>query len=144
MNNFEEDFCVEQRNPDSPILKERLGGLLFGQILGILDSKGLVRNKDYDCVIREMFQCSTKILYVEVNPIYQFTLYINTIDLSMEFGILNKETNEVPYRNKLSNLRYKISEGEDLELIDSHQVKWEEWVSDFKTKLNGIINGEVF
>ena len=42
------------------------------------------------------------------------------------------------HKNELNNLRYKISNATDFELIDSHQEKFNEFFEDFKVKVNEL------
>src|SRR6478736_1338028 len=107
----EEDFEVSTiRNGDDPLLKEKIMSQLFGEFIGFLKSKKLTQGKEFEIDIRLMFQCSKKILWLDqYDKKFQITVYLNSISMTAEFGVVEKATKEVIHRNKLENLRYNIS-----------------------------------
>ncbi len=62
--------------------------------------------------------------------------------MSIEIGVTEKKngqvTQNVIHRNKLENLRYKISSCTDFELIDSHQEKFDALFKDFKYQFDKL------
>ena len=123
----------EIRNSDHPENKERVMSQLFGEFIGFVKSKGLSKGTEFATEIQEFFQCSRKILWIDdYSPELQMTIYMNSIQLFCEFGVVDKKTKSVIHRNKLENLRYKISSCTQIELIDSHQEKFELFFTDFK------------
>jgi len=136
----EDEVILSQRKPDDPICKERLMCQLFGEFIGFLKTEGLTLGVEFETRNEEIFQCSRKILWIdECNPKLQITVYLNSLQMFAEFGVVEKQiagfnrVKNVEYRNKIENLRYKISSGTELELIDSHQEKFDEFFADFKT-----------
>ena len=121
------------RHPDNPIDKEKTITQLFGEFIGFIKSKGLTRGKEFEINIKEIFQCSIRMIWIDqYHPSRKITIAFNSIQMFIEFGLL--ENNEIIYRKKIDNLRYKISEGEQVELIDSHQKLFDNFFEDFKNK----------
>ncbi|MCK9273277.1 hypothetical protein M0P65_07095 [Candidatus Gracilibacteria bacterium] len=132
MENFE-------RGPDDPICKEKLISQLFGEFIGYVKSKGLLKGKEFETKNEEIFQCSRKFLWIDqYDPKYQITVVLNSIQLSIEFGVVIRNTKEVIHRKKIENLRYKISTKTELELIESSQEKFDDLFNDFKNEFNKL------
>ena len=124
---------MTERHPDSPLHKETIASQLFGEFVGFVKSQGLTKGKEFETQITEIFQCSKKLLWIDrYHPKFQITVYLNSIQMSVEFGVVIKKTKEVIHRNKLEDLRYKISSNTQLELIDPHQKKFDDLFNDFK------------
>lgn len=120
------------RKPDDPILKEKIISELFGEFVGFLKGKNLTKGKEFEFQIHEIFQCSKKILWLdEFNEKWQITVYLNSIMMSAQFGVVEKATKTVTYRNKLENLRYNISTGSKLQLTPGSSEKFEAFFKDF-------------
>jgi hypothetical protein len=133
----------EIRQGDLPQSKEQITSQLFGQFEGYCKGKGLTKGSEYETRIEEIFQCSTKILWLDQwHPDWQITVYAKSLDMSIGFGVVKKKdgkvTKDVTHRNELKDLRYKISSCTDLELIDSHQEKFDEMFKDFKYQFDKI------
>jgi len=125
------------RHGDHPEYKEQVMSQLFGEFIGFLKSKGLTKGQEFETRIEEVFQCSRKILWIDqYSPELQITVYLNSIQMFCEFGVVKRKngevTKDVTHRNKIENLRYKISSDTEFELIDSHQEKFNEFFEDFK------------
>jgi len=129
------------RNPDSPRFKESIIAELHGKFLGFIDSQGLTKGKEYESQTQEIFQCSKRVIHIfdqDKSKDCQIVVHLLSTQFMLEFGIYNKVKKEVVYRNKLENLRYKISPGTKAELIDSHQEKFDLLFEDFKNKLQEL------
>lgn len=125
------------RHPDYPEYKEQVMSTLFGEFVSFLKNKGLTKGKEFEIRIDEFFQCSKKILWIDqYSSDLQITICLNSIQMSCEFGVVKRKdgevTKDVIHRNKIENLRYKISPGTQIELIDSHQIEFDNFFSDFK------------
>ncbi len=129
---FETSETSSIRNGDDPLLKEKIMSQLFGEFIGFLKSKNLSQGNEYEFDIRLMFQCSKKVLWIDqYDEKLQITVYLNSITMTAEFGVVEKETKNVLHRNKLENLRYNISTGSNLQLTDGSSKKYEEFFKDF-------------
>jgi len=64
----------------------------------------------------------------------QMVVYLCSTQMILQFGIGNKKEKKTTYKNSIEDLRYKISDGEQAELIDSHQEKVKELFEDFKKR----------
>lgn len=133
----------ELRHPDHPEYKEQIMSQLFGEFIGFLKTKGLTKGKEFEARIEEIFQCSKKIIWIdEYSPDFQITVYLNSIQMFCEFGVVEKKngqvTKNVTHRNKIEDLRYKISSDTQIELIDSHQEKFNNFFEDFKKNFDAL------
>jgi len=131
------------RHGDYPESKEQIMSQLFGQFEGYCKGKGLTKGLEYETRIEEIFQVSKKILWIDqYHPDWQIVVCGKSLDMSIEFGVTERKngkvTKNVIHRNKLENLRYKISSCTDLELIDSHQEKFDEFFKDFKYQFDKL------
>lgn len=131
------------RHGDYPESKEQIMSQLFGQFEGYCKGKGLTKGLEYETRIQEVFSCSKKILWLDQwHPDYQITVYANSIAMNIEIGVTERKngkvTKNVIHRNKLENLRYKISSCTNLELIDSHQEKFDALFNDFKYQFDKL------
>jgi hypothetical protein len=136
LENDETDISVI-RHADNPIFKERIMSQLFGEFVSFLKEKGLVEGQEFETAVKEIFQSTTKIIWIDrLDNDFQLTVVLRSIEFSLELGFVKKEKDgqpkEVLHRNKLENLRYNISPGSRLELIDSHLEKYKEFFEDFK------------
>lgn len=132
MKNEEIEETSEIRNPDDPGLKEKIMSELFGEFIGFLKSKNLSKGKEFEFKIQEIFQCSKKVLWIDqYSDKFQMTVYLNSIQMFCEFGVVEKATKTVTYRNKIENLRYNISTGSLLQLSDGSAKKFEDFFKDF-------------
>ena len=123
------------RHGDLPQYKESVIAQLYGEFLGFLKERGLTKGKEFEGTIQECFSCSKRCIHIWDNDEerdLQIVVYLCSTQFMLEFGVANKKTKEVIHRNKLENLRYKISSGEEVELIDSHQEKFRLFFEDFK------------
>lgn len=131
------------RHGDYPESKEQIMSQLFGQFEGYCKAKNLTKGSEYETRIEEIFSCSRKILWIDQwHPDWQITVCAKSLDMSIEFGVTERKngkvTKNVIHRNKLENLRYKISSCTNLELIDSHQEKFDEFFKDFKYQFDKL------
>lgn len=131
------------RNGDHPDSKEQIMSQLFGQFEGYCKGRGLTKCQEYETHIQEIFSCSKKTLWLDQwHPDWQITVYADSISMSVGFGVVKrkngKTTKDVTHRNELKDLRYKISSCTKLELIDSHQEKFDAMFKDFKCQFDKI------
>jgi hypothetical protein len=127
------------RHADHPEYKEQVMSQLFGEFIGFLKAKGLTKGKEFDTQIQEVFQCSRKILWIdEFHPDLQITIYLNSIQMFAEFGVVKKESKQVIYRKKIEDLRYKISPDTELELIDGHQEIFKSFFKEFEEQFSKL------
>ena len=134
-------MLMNPRNGDDPRFKEPLIAELYGKFIGYIEEKGLVKGKEFEGTVQDCFSCSKRYIHIwdqDESKDYQIVVYLCSTQFRIEFGICKKKTKEVTYRNKLDNLRYKISNGEQAELIDSHQDKFNKYFEDFKTKFDAL------
>ena len=123
------------RNPDSPEYKDKIMAQLYGEFIGFLKEQGLTKGVEFESKTTEIFQCSKRIIWIdELNPDTKINILLNSISMNIEFATIKKEGNEVQHRNKLENLRFKISSDTDLELINGHQGKFDDFFDDFKNE----------
>lgn len=131
------------RISDDPRVKESIIAQMYGEFLGFLKEKGLEDGKEFKGTIQECFSCSKRYIHIwdmDETRDFQLVVYLCSTQFSLQFGICNKKTKEVTYRNKLENLRYKISNATEFELIDSHQDKFKLFFEDFKIKFNELLS----
>ncbi len=132
-------MLAEIKKSDDPIHKERIMSQLYGEFIGFLKSKNLILGKEFDVQVQDIFQCSKKVIWVDqLNEDFQITIYLNSIQMFVEYGVVKKKDMEVIHREKIEDLRYKISSCTDCELIDSHQEKFDELFNNFKIEFNKI------
>ena len=127
------------RNADDPQTKESIIAGLYGEFLGYIKSKGLTDGKEFKGTVQPCFSCSKRYIHIwdmDDKIDNQIVVYLCSTSMKIQFGIGNKKTKETTYKNTLENLRYKISNASDFELIDSHQEKFKEFFEDFKSKFN--------
>lgn len=138
---YEENIDCETRirNGDHPDLKDRVMSQLFGEFIGFLKAKGLTDNEEYatQTVDIAFGECKKRVIWIdEVNPNWQLVVYLNSHMMFVEMGLCKrkdgKATKEVVLRRKIEDLRYNISPGTELCLIDSHQKKFDELFDEFK------------
>ena len=125
------------RHADDPRKKDAVMAQCFDKFVKFVEGKGLTKGKEFEYRTEEIFQCSKRILWLDqYHPDWQITACANSISLSVGFGVVKRKdgkvTKDVTHRNELKDLRYKISSCTYLELIDSHQQKFEELFDDFK------------
>ena len=145
---MEEDTLSTIRSTDNPKYKESVIAQLHGEFLGFLNARGLTKGDEYESQTHEILSCSKRYIHIfdqDKMRRCQLVVVLNSIAFSVEFGVYDKKAKKVLYRNKLENLRYKISTDTEIELIDSHQVKFREFFDDFKGKFeeifkNGCLN----
>ncbi len=129
------------RHTDMPRFKESVIAELHGKFSGFLDAKGLTDGKEYKSQVIPVLSCSKRYVHVwdkDDKRDCQLVVYLSSTQFMLEFGVHNKKKKETIYRNKLENLRYKISAGTIPELIDSHQEKFKLFFEDFKNKFNEL------
>lgn len=131
------------RHRDLPESKEQIMSQLFGQFEGYCKGKGLTKGLEYETRIEEIFSCSRRILWLDQwHPDWQITVYVNSMSMKIGFGVTEKKngkvTKNVIHRNELEDLRYKISSCTNMELIDSHQEKFDEMFKDFKYQFDKL------
>ncbi len=136
------------RMADDPRVKESIIAQLYGEFLGFLKSKGLTDGKEFKGTIKPCFSCSKRYIHIwdmDESRDEQLVVYLCSTQFMLQFGIGNKKTKKTTYKNTLENLRYKISNATDFELINSHQEKFKEFFEDFKSKFNEqfALHGEV-
>ena len=132
-------MIINGRSGDDPRFKEPVIAELYGKFIGYIEEKGLTSGKEFKGTTQDCFSCSKRYIHIWDNDDSkdcQIVVFLCSTQFRIEFGVYNKKTKEVTYRNKLDNLRYKISDGEQVELIDSHQEKFNEYFKDFKNKFN--------
>lgn len=136
-----ESEMMFQRTTDNPRYKESVIAELHGKFLGFLDSKGLTKGEEYESQTKECFSCSQRYIHIwdyDTSRDCQIVVYLCSTQFMLEFGVYNKKKKKVIYRNKLENLRYKISYGTTPELIESHEKKFNLFFEDFKNKFNEL------
>ena len=132
-------MLTEIKEIDNPVYKERIMSELYGQFIGFLKSRNLILGKEYDTKIQDIFQCSKKVIWIDqLSEDFQITVYLNSIQMFVEYGVVRKKDMEVIHRNKIEGLRYKISSCTDCELIDSHQELFDGLFEDFKIEFDKI------
>lgn len=126
---------MAHRKLDDPVLKERLMSQYFGEILGFLIEQGFKKGNEYDSDTIEFFETSKKVIWIdEMDADTQINVVLDSLGLDFDFAVINKKSKEIVYRNRLENLRYRISDGEPLALIENHEENQKAWWSDFKSK----------
>lgn len=132
--NREEAFeSFRIRHADLPAHKEKVISQLFGEFIGFVNLKGLKKGKEYETQIKEIFSCSKKVLWIDdYHPELQITIYLNSIQMFVEYGVKNKKTNEMMHRNKIENLRYNISSGSPIELTDGSRKRFDKLFAEFE------------
>ena len=129
------------RHGDDPRVKESVIAQLYGEFLGFLKSKGLIDGKEFKGTIQPCFSCSKRYIHIwdmDEKMDNQLVVYLCSTQMNIQFGVADKKANKTIYKNELNNLRYKISNATDFELIDSHQEKFNEFFEDFKVKVNEL------
>ena len=127
------------RNGDHPQYKEQIMSQLFGEFIGFLKSEGLTQGKEFETQIKEIFQCSHKIIWIDdLHTDFQITVVFNSIQMSIEFGLVKKDNMEVCHREKIENLRYKISSCTELSLIDPHKEIYDNFFKSFIKHFNTL------
>lgn len=131
---------MKHQKLDDPVLKERLMSQYFGEIVGFLKEEGLCKGNEYDTAVEEFFETTRKIIWIdEMDADTQINVLLNSLGLDFDFAVINKKSKEIVYRNRLENLRYRISDGEPLALIENHEEDQKAWWSDFKSKFFEVI-----
>jgi hypothetical protein len=135
------------RHGDYPEYKEQVMSQLFGEFIGFIKAKGLTQDLEFATQIQEIFQCSRKVLWIDrLSQKLQIVVDMNSIHMTCEFGVAKlkngKPTGEVVHRNKIENLRYKISSGTNFELTDGSQERFNAFFEDFK-KHFAVLEAEV-
>lgn len=121
-----------QRNADLPLHKETVSSEIFGRFVAIAEMAGLRKGVEYETIVKPVLQCSTKILWLDrMNKRLQATVVIKSLDCSVEYGVVDKKTKKVIHREKLTDLRYKISSGTSIELTDGSREKVDEILRSF-------------
>ena len=131
------------RNMDDPRYKEPVIAQMYGEFMRYIKEQGLKHGDEFKGTVIELFSCSKRFIHIWDNDIVkenQMVLYFCSTQFMSEFGIHNKVKKKTTYRNKLENLRYKISSMTSPQLIDSHQVKYDKYFKDFKEKFNQLIS----
>lgn len=129
------------RHPDLPRWKESIIAELHGKFLGFIDAQGLIKGNEYESKTQEILQCSKRHIWVWDNDSSidcQIVVCLNSIAFSVELGIYNKKEKKVIHRNKLENLRYKISNGTKPELTEGSQEKFDVLFNEFKDWFNKL------
>ena len=112
---------------------------LFGELEALAKDEGLVRGLGYETAVKPVLQCNIWILWVdEVHPKTQLTAVVRSLDCTVEFALVQKADTHVLQREKTKSLRYKISEGASLELIDAHQAVFDGIRGRFKDALTEL------
>lgn len=129
------------RHGDSPQIKESIIASLYGEFLGYIKSKGLIDGREFIGTVQPCFSCSKRYIHVwdmDDSKDKQLVVYLCSTQMNVQFGIADKKENKTIYKNELNNIRYKISNATDFELIDSHQEKFDKLFEDFKTKFDAL------
>ncbi len=129
------------RNSDEPRIKEIIIAELYGKFIGYLEQT-LTRGKEFEGTIHEVFSCSKRYIHIfdqDESKDCQLVVYMCSTQFMIQFGIYNKVEKKVIYKNELENLRYKISDSTEMELIDAHQIKFNEFFEDFKLRFCGLV-----
>lgn len=130
------------RHGDSPQIKESIIASLYGEFLGYIKSKGLTDGKEFKGTVQPCFSCSKRYIHIwdmDESRNKQLVVYLCSTQMNIQFGIADKKANKTIYKNELNNLRYKISNATDFELIDSHQEKFNEFFENFKAKFDALV-----
>lgn len=138
---------LSPRNTDDPQTKESIIASLYGEFIGYIKSKGLTDGEEFKGTIHPCFSCSKRYIHIwdmDESRKFQLVVFLNSGQMNVQFGIADKEKNKTIYKKELNNLRYKISNATDLELIDSHKEKFRDFFEDFKSKLNMLLKDEAF
>ncbi len=133
------------RTPDDPRFKEPIIAELYSKFITYLEEQGLTKGKEFEGKVNQVFSCSQRYIHIfdqDESRDHQLVVYLCSTQFSLEFGIYNKKEKKVVYRRKLENLRYKISDFTEIELIDSHKNKFQEFFEDFKDKFKQLSSGE--
>lgn len=122
------DFQEDMRHPDLPHCKEAVMCALFGETVGWLKAQGLTPGQEFDTADKPILQCSRKVIWIDgVTPKKQIVWSFNSIRMEVEFGVCDKTTEPrtVTYREKIENLRYKISQGTEIALTDGARQRFD-------------------
>jgi hypothetical protein len=129
------------RHGDDPQTKESIIASLYGEFIGYIKSMGLEDGKEFKGTVQPCFSCSKRYIHVwdmDKSMDKQLVVYLCSTQMNIQFGVADKKQNKTIYKKELNNLRYKISNATDFELIDSHQDKFKEFFEDFKIKFNEL------
>lgn len=129
-------------NGDDPKIKDSIFAELYGQIKADLENRGLTDGKEFKGTVQRFFDSSRRYVHVydkDNNKKYQLVVFFNSAQMKIMYGIADKEKKKTIEKYELDNLRYKISTGEDQELIDAHKEKWTEFRSQI---LNSLVKVE--
>lgn len=115
------------RHPDLPKFKNEIMKMYVGKLIGFLENEGLVDGQEFACTLQNESYLIPR-YYIHVfdnnkNRKHQLVVVFNPIMMEIEYGVATKKPRETIYRQKLKNLRYKISDGEELDFIDTHKKK---------------------
>lgn len=128
------------RQLDLPKHKETVSSEIFGTFIGIVNSFGFEKEKDYATIVKPVLDCSNKVLFLdEINNDYQLNVVVKSFDMSVEVAYFNKETKEVLFREKLNGLRYNLSDNTSLELTSGSQNKFNVFLDGFNFWLEKLI-----
>ena len=137
------NFIDGIRNPDLPRYKEAVISELFGRFVGYLKSKGLTNEKEFAVTKKEILECSKNYLHLDRwHPTKNIVVYMNSVTMNIQYGVARKYKTKKPNKTihliRLDNLRYKISIGTQVELIDSDQELFDNLYNDFLAKFSEL------
>lgn len=127
------------RDSDSPTHKEAVCSEIFGRFIGLVESAGFTKGQEYETQVRPIFSCSQKILWLDrVSETHQMTLVVKSLDCSVEYGLVRKSDMEVVHREKITDLRYRISPGSSCELTEGSEKKTQQMLANFKARFDEL------
>lgn len=123
----------EIRHGDLPRHKEAVMSQLFGEMIGWLQTQGITKGEEFETHNQGILQCSRKYIWVDqFHPDKGMTFSFGSIGMDLTLGVYKKPNKEILVKEELKNLRYKISTGTSVELIDSHRSKVNSFFDIFK------------
>lgn len=134
------DWGEDVRHADLPRHKEVVMSRLFGEVVGWLTAQGLTKGKEFEARNQQVLQCSKKVIWIDgLNPDKQITWVFNSIRMMVEFGVVSKPDKMVTHRETLTDLRYQISTGSEIELTDGGRSRFNAMFKSFEGYFKAIL-----
>lgn len=124
---------MQERKGDEPRHKEAVISRLFGEFVGFLKANGLTDGEQFATQTVPIMQCSRKVIWIDqLSKTHSITVHLCSLSCLVEYGILTKDKKRIKPDVKIDNLRYKLSSGTEIELIDKHQELFDGLFEQFK------------
>ena len=125
-------MSFNEKVPDLPRHKEALISQLFGEFIGFLKAQNLTDGVEFAHQTKPILQCSLKVIWIDkLSETHRITIALKSLDCLVEYAVLTQDKN-ILKRKTIKDLRYKLSSGSQLELIDVHQKQFDELFAEFK------------